>query len=70
MGTSKVTDFMIEYMQKHDVLVREIALELGIKEEKLQNGYTDPLDAEEFLELCVKLRLRPEEVAEAIRLKE
>lgn len=70
MGKSKVTDFMIEYMQKHNILVHEMALELGIQEEKLKNGYTDPLDAEEFLGLCVKLRLRPEEVAEAIRRNE
>lgn len=70
MGTSKVTDYMIEYMQKHNFLISELAEELGIKKEKLREGYTQPLDAEEFLELCVRLKLRPEEVAAAIRMKE
>ena len=57
-------------MQEQNVLVQKIALELGIKEEKLREGYEEPLDAGEFLELCVKLGLRPEDISAAIRINE
>lgn len=67
MGTSRVTDFMIDYMQKNDIYAPQMAAELEIPEEKFAEGYKEPLFADEFLELCIRLHLRPEDVASAIR---
>lgn len=67
MGKSKVTDYMIDYMKKNRISTSEMAAEVGILEGKMQEGYAEPLLADEFLALCVRLRLRPEEVATAIR---
>ena len=66
MGTSKVTDYMIEYIDKRQILAEQIEEELGILADKLRLGYEEPLWAEEFLELCVWLGIRPEEVAAKI----
>lgn len=70
MMLSSVTDYMIHYMKKNNIPAKQIAGELGIAEEKVTEGYEEPLYAEEFLELCVRLHLRPEDVAEAIRISE
>ena len=66
MGISKVTDYMIAYIDKMQISTERIAEEIGILEDKLHPGYEEPLWAEEFLELCVWLGIRPEEVAVAI----
>ena len=66
MGTSKVTDYMIAYIDRMQISTVKIEEELGILEDKLHQGYEEPLWAEEFLELCVWLGIRPEEVAAAI----
>ena len=66
MGTSKVTDYMTAYIDRMQISTVKIAEELGILEDKLHPGYEEPRWAEEFLELCVWLGIRPEEVAAAI----
>lgn len=65
--TSKVTDYIISYLKKEKITAQQIAKETGIDEKKLSEGYEYPLDADEFLRLCVQLRLKPEDISRAIR---
>ena len=51
MGKSKVTDYMIRYIEEN-------RMDAG----KLRKDYKEPLDAEEFLSLCAYLGIRPEQV--------
>lgn len=66
MGTSKVTDYMIDYMEKKHISAERLAKELDISTEKLDKEYEEPLLADEFLALCVWLRIRPEEIMMAL----
>lgn len=66
MGTSKVTDYMISYIEKKHISAEQIEEELGIWADKMRPGYGEPLWAEEFLELCIWLGIRPEDVAAEI----
>lgn len=70
MRLSNVTDYMIYYLRKNNISAKQIAGELGIAEEKITDGYEEPLYADEFLELCFRLQLRPEDIAAAIRVSE
>lgn len=67
MGSSKVTDYIIDYLEKNGIPAWEAAKIADIPREKLSRGYSEPLMADEFLELCVWLGIYPEEVAAAIR---
>lgn len=67
MGESKVTDYMILYLKENQISRERIAAELAIPENKLRDGYEEPLLADEFLRLCARLHIKPEEVAAAIR---
>ncbi len=67
MGDSKVTDFMIGYLRENGISAEWAAAVCGIPQEKIMDGYTEPLATEEFLTLCVRLLISPEEVADAIR---
>lgn len=68
MAKSKTTDYIIQYLKKNQIPVKWVVEKLGIAEEKLDIGYTEPLLADEFLELCAFLHLRPEDIAEEIAL--
>ncbi len=65
--TSKVTDYIISYLKEEKITAWQIANETGIEAEKLSEGYEHPLDADEFLRLCVHLHLKPEDISRAIR---
>ncbi|MBO5069567.1 MAG: hypothetical protein J6C37_04315 [Roseburia sp.] len=67
MSKSLVTEYFITYFKKHHISPEETARALGIDVGKLTPGYREPLDAEEFLELCVYLGICPEQVAQGIR---
>ncbi len=67
MGSSKVTDYIISYMEENGISAAWAAEITGIPQEKITSGYTEPLYSDEFLTLCVRLFIRPEAVAEAIR---
>ena len=69
MKNSKVTDYMLNYMEKNKISIDQISEKTGISKEKLTKDYTEPLLAEEFLELCVALQLSPEKVRHEINLK-
>ena len=49
MGKSKVTDYMIRYIEENRIDSKSLAAHAGI-------------DAEEFLSLCAYLGIRPEQV--------
>ena len=67
MSKSPVTEYMIAYLEENHVSPEDTARVLGIDEKKLKPDYPGPLDAEEFLELCVYLGICPEQVAQGIR---
>lgn len=62
MEKSAVTDYVIQYIQDNKISTDYISEIMGISAAKLQADYTEPLSAEEFLELCVFLHLSPEKV--------
>lgn len=67
MSKSLVTEYLIAYFKQHHISPEETASALGIDERKLKPDYVKPLEAEEFLELCVYLGISPEHVARKIR---
>ena len=62
MGKSKVTDYMIRYIEENRMDAKSLAAHAGIDAGKLREDYEEPLDAEEFLTLC----LQPEQVRSVI----
>ena len=52
MGKSKVTDYMIRYIEENRMDAKSLAAHAGIDAGKLRKDYKEPLDAEEFLSLC------------------
>ena len=60
MGKSKVTDYMIRYIEENRMDAKSLAAHAGIDAGKLRKDYKEPLDAEEFLSLY--LGIRPEQV--------
>ena len=66
---SDVTDFFLKYFEKNRIEVAWISEKTGIDVKKLSKNYTKPLEAEEFLELCVLLEMKPEEVWQEIKKK-
>lgn len=69
MGKSRVTDYLLQYMEQHQISAAWAAGAAGIDIKKLKKGYRKPLLSDEFLELCVVLRIRPEDVMEALNGK-
>ena len=55
MGKSKVTDYMIRYIEENRIDAKSLAAHAGIDAGKLRKDYKEPLDAEEFLSLCAYL---------------
>lgn len=66
MERSKVTDYMIKYLEETDISPEQVSNETGIPIEKLRRDYTVSLASDEFLELCVYLQIRPEMVRDAL----
>ncbi len=66
MGKSKVTDYMVRYIEENRMDAKALAVHAGIDVGKLQEDYKEPLNAEEFLSLCVCLGIRPEQVQSVI----
>ncbi|WP_370776226.1 hypothetical protein [Roseburia sp.] len=66
MGKSKVTDYMIRYIEENQMDAKSLAAHAGIDAGKLREDYEEPLDAEEFLTLCVCLGIQPEQVRSVI----
>lgn len=60
MEKSEVTEFFLEYFEKNRINISEISEKTGIKKEKLSRDYKKPMTAEEFLQLCVFLNIKPE----------
>lgn len=63
MEESRVTEYILQYMKEHHILSSTLSRETGISEEKLVPEYKEALLADEFLRLCVYLKLSPEEIA-------
>ena len=59
MNKSRVTEYILAYMQEKGISASEISEQTQVPEEKLH--------PEEFLELCVFLQLSPEAIAKTIR---
>ena len=55
MEKSAVTEFFLTYFEENGIDVEWISEKIGIRKEKLMEDYKEPLNAEEFLELCVLL---------------
>ena len=55
MGKSKVTDYMIRYIEENRMDAKSLAAHAGIDAGKLRKDYKEPLDAED-------LGIRPEQV--------
>lgn len=53
MNKSRVTEYILAYMQEKGISASEISEQTQVPEEKLHPDYKEPLLAEEFLELCV-----------------
>lgn len=70
MNESKAMEYLIEYMKRNHISAKMLADELGRSGEDDEEAGTEPLYADEFLELCLWLHLRPEEVMAAIRESE
>lgn len=66
MGKSKVTDYIIEYLHNNSISIQWAADAVNIAVDKLKENYEEPLQADEFLELCVLLSVRPEDILQAI----
>lgn len=66
MGKSKVTDYMIRYIEENRIDAETLAAHAGIDAGKLREDYEKPLDAEEFLSLCAYLGIKPEQVQSMI----
>lgn len=66
MEKSKVTEFFLEYFEKNRINIKEISEKTGIGKEKLSREYKKPMTAEEFLKLCVFLKIEPEVVQASI----
>ena len=67
MKKSEVTDYFLEYFEKNRINIKEISEKTGIKINKLSKEYKTPLTAEEFLKLCVLLKIQPEEISKSIQ---
>lgn len=70
MEESRVTEYILQYMKEHHILSSTLSRETGISEEKLVPEYKEALLADEFLRLCVYLKLSPEEIAERIHVQQ
>mgnify|MGYP004596616867 CR=1 FL=1 len=70
MGESRVTEYMIKYLKDTGISSRKIAEQTKIPEDKLKPGYKEPLLADEFLRLCVLLKLSPEKISGEIHAKD
>lgn len=66
MEKSAVTEFFLEYFEKHRINKAWISEKTGIKKSKLSEKYRQPLTATEFLTLCILLEIEPETVQEWI----
>lgn len=62
MEKSNVTEFFLKYFEEKRINISWISEKTGIKKEKLEKGYGEPLTAEEFLRLCALLAIEPEEI--------
>lgn len=69
MIKSAVTEFFLEYFEKNRIDTDKISENTGIEKSKLSANYRQPMSSEEFLELCVFLGIKPEQVQEAIKMK-
>lgn len=69
MTKSAVTDFFLKYFEKQRINIAWISENTGIAMDKLSENYSEPLKAEEFLDLCVLLGIKPEEVWREIKKK-
>lgn len=67
MEESKALEYLIDYMKKNEISVKKLSEELGRSEGAAGEAGAEPLYADEFLELCLWLHLRPEEVLAALR---
>ncbi|MBR5127646.1 MAG: hypothetical protein IKU69_04370 [Roseburia sp.] len=70
MEKSAVTEFFLEYFEKHRINIGEISEKLGIEKERFSENYRKSLSADEFLRLCAWLNIKPEEVRDAIKRKQ
>jgi len=70
MGKSAVTDYFLKYFEENRINIGEISEKTGIKKHKLSKEYKTPLTAEEFLRLCIFLRISPEEIRKNMQRKE
>ena len=68
--TSEVTEYMIKYLCENSLSSGLVSQKTGIPEEKLRPGYKEPLLADEFLRLCVYLKISPEKIASALKRNE
>ena len=64
MNKSRVTEYILAYMQEKGISASEISEQTQVPEEKLHPDYKEPLLAEEFLEIidsdCTAAQLRNE----------
>ena len=66
MGKSAVTDYFLKYFEENRIDLKEISEKTGIRKQKLSKDYKVPLTAEEFLKLCIVLKIQPEEIQKSI----
>lgn len=67
MKQTRVTEYLIEYLKDCHISPETVSAATGIDAYKLKDGCLRPLTAEEFLELCVYLKIRPEDVWAAVK---
>lgn len=69
MEKSRVTDYLLQYMKQHQISAAWAAKAAKIDVDKLTEDYKEPLLSDEFLELCIILNIRPEDVMAALNSK-
>lgn len=66
MEKSMVTEYIIKYLTENHISAESVSADTEISVNKLKPGYTKPLLAEEFLDLCVYLKISPERISREI----
>lgn len=62
LGKSKITDYIINYLQENGMESHRVSLDTGVSETKLRPDACEALNATEFLVLCEYLQISPEEI--------
>lgn len=67
MKNKNATDWIVNYIEEQNMLVKQMSIDLKISESKLRGEQGAEFTAEEFLSLCSYLNITPEKIQKEIR---